>query len=195
MVKKILISDISKININGGQITSRVEAKTDDEKTGTIKILLPKAIANGKINRDDLGTLDVKTELDPKKITKCGDIVIKLSTPYDACIITKDDEGLLVPSFCAIINDIPEELSREYLIAYLNSTSCFMQIKTLITGSTMAILSVGQIKKIQIPLPDKTTQEEIAKSYIQGVEKIKLLEKITKLEKEYIDSKFLEMEA
>ena len=194
MVNKVLISDINDINIIGGQITSRVEAKSDDEKLGTIQVLVPKAIANGKINHDDLGTLNYKTQLDPKKITKCGDIVIKLSTPYDSCIITEEDEGLLVPSFCAIINNVPQDILKEYMIAYLNSTSCYMQIKTLITGSAIAILSTGQIKKIQLPIPAKNVQEEIAKCYIEGIEKIKLLEKISKLEKEYINSKFLEME-
>lgn len=194
MVKNILISDLSGMNIIGGQITSRIEAKDISEKYDTMKVLVPKAISNGKINSEELGTLDVKIDVDSKRITKEGDIVIKLSTPYDACIITKDDEGLLVPSFCAIINNVPENIIKEYLLAYLNSKSCLMQIKKLVTGSTIAILSSGLIKKITIPVPDLQVQKEIAKTYIESLEKIKLLEKITKLEKEYLDSRFLEME-
>ena len=194
MAKKVLISDLIGMNIIGGQIISRVEAKENNEKYDTMKVLVPKAISNGRVNHNELGMIDVKLYVDPKRITQAGDIVMKLATPYDACLINKNDEGLLVPSFCAIINNVPKNISKEYLVAYLNSKACFMQIKSLVTGSTIAILSSGQIKKISIPLPDIETQNDIANTYIDSVEKIKLLEKITKLEKEYLDSRFLEME-
>lgn len=194
MVKKVLIGDLMGVNITGGQITSRIEAKDIAEKKDTMKVLVPKAISNGKINKEELGSIDVKLDVDLKRVTKEGDIVIKLSTPYDACIVTKEDEGLLVPSFCAIINNVPEDLSKEYLLAFLNSKLCLMQIKNLVSGSTIAILSSGQIKKLEIPVPSFKEQKDIADRYLQYVSKIKLLEKIVKLENEYIDSKFFEME-
>ena len=194
MVKKVLIADLAGMNIIGGQISSRVEAKDVSEKYDTMKVLIPKAISNGKVSMEELGTLDVKIGVDPKRITKAGDIVMKLSTPYDACLITKDEEGLLVPSFCAIINNVHEYISKEYLLAYINSKACQLQIKNLVTGSTIAILSSGQIKKLSIPVPEIEIQREIADKYIEGVEKVKLLEKIVRLEKEYLDSRFLEME-
>lgn len=194
MVNKVLISNLNEMNIIGGQIMSRVEAKDISEKYDTMKVLVPKAISNGMVNLDELGTLDVKLDVDSKRITKEGDIVMKLSTPYDACLITKESEGLLVPSFCAIINNVPENIEKEYLVAFLNSKLCLMQIKNLVTGSSIAILSSGQIKKLSIPVPKLSVQKEIAKAYVEGIEKIKLLERITKLEKEYIDSRFLEME-
>lgn len=194
MVNKVIISNLNEMNIIGGQIMSRVEAKDISEKYDTMKVLVPKAISNGMVNLDELGTLEVKLDVDSKRITKEGDIVMKLSTPYDACLITKEFEGLLVPSFCAIINNVPENIEKEYLVAFLNSKLCLMQIKNLVTGSSIAILSSGQIKKLSVPVPELSVQKEIAKAYIEGIEKIKLLERITKLEKEYIDSRFLEME-
>lgn len=195
MLNKISIGNIEGINIIGGQIISRVEAKDVSEKYDTVKVLIPKAICNGHPNKEELTTIDVKIDVDAKRVTKAGDIVMKLSTPYDACIITKEDEGLLVPSFCAIINNVPEQMIlKEYLLAYLNSKSCFMQIKNIVIGSTIAILSAGQIKKISIPVPDLLTQREIADRYMQEMEKIRLLDKIVKLEKEYLDARFIEME-
>ena len=32
-----------------------------------------------------------------------NDIIIKLSTPYEACVIDDDNVGLVIPSFCAIL--------------------------------------------------------------------------------------------
>ena len=194
MLKKVLLKDIENLNIIGGQITSRIEAKLDSNKIGEIKVLTPKAIQNGNVNHKDLGLLNISQEADSKKVTKLGDIVIKLSTPYDACIIKEEDEGLLIPSFCAIINNIPEYISKDYLLAFLNSKVYQNQIKNLLIGQNLPILSIGQIKKVELPLPSIDIQEDIGKSYKGTLDKIKLLEKIISLESEYLESRFYELE-
>lgn len=194
MLKKVLIKDIENLNIIGGQITSRIEAKLDSNKIGEIKVLTPKAIQNGSCNHKDLGLLNISQEADSKKVTKLGDIVIKLSTPYDACIIKEEDEGLLVPSFCAIINNIPDYISKDYLLAFLNSKVYQNQIKNLLIGQNLPILSIGQIKKVELPLPSIDVQEDIGNTYKGTLDKIKLLEKIISLESEYLESRFYELE-
>lgn len=194
MLKKVLLKDIENLNIIGGQITSRIEAKLDSNKIGEIKVLTPKAIQNGSCNHKDLGLLNISQEADSKKVTKLGDIVIKLSTPYDACIIKEEDEGLLVPSFCAIINNIPDYISKDYLLAFLNSKVYQNQIKNLLIGQNLPILSIGQIKKVELPLPSIDVQEDIGNTYKGTLDKIKLLEKIISLESEYLESRFYELE-
>lgn len=194
MLKKVLLKDIENLNIIGGQITSRIEAKLDSNKIGEIKVLTPKAIQNGSVNHKDLGLLNISQEADSKKVTKLGDIVIKLSTPYDACIIKEEDEGLLVPSFCAIINNIPDYISKDYLLAFLNSKVYQNQIKNLLIGQNLPILSIGQIKKVELPLPSIDIQEDIGNTYKGTLDKIKLLERIISLESEYLESRFYELE-
>ena len=194
MLKKVLLKDIENLNIIGGQITSRIEAKLDSNKIGEIKVLTPKAIQNGSCNHKDLGLLNISQEADSKKVTKLGDIVIKLSTPYDACIIKEEDERLLVPSFCAIINNIPDYISKDYLLAFLNSKVYQNQIKNLLIGQNLPILSIGQIKKVELPLPSIDVQEDIGNTYKGTLDKIKLLEKIISLESEYLESRFYELE-
>ena len=194
MLKKVLLKDIENLNIIGGQITSRIEAKLDSNKIGEIKVLTPKAIQNGCVNHKDLGLLNISQEADSKKVTKLGDIVIKLSTPYDACIIKEEDEGLLVPSFCAIINNVPDYISKDYLLAFLNSKVYQNQIKNLLIGQNLPILSIGQIKKVELPLPSIDVQEDIGNTYKGTLDKIKLLERIISLESEYLESRFYELE-
>lgn len=193
MVKKELIEKITGVNVVGGQIISRVEAKNND-KVDTVKVLVPRAIVNGMVEHNNLTTLDVKTKLDEKKLTKVGDIVLKLSTPYDACIITANDEGLLVPSFCAIINNIPNYIDKNYLLAFLNSRLCTEQIKNLTANSTIAILSVGGIKKISVIIPEMNYQKEIGNNYLKTCEKIKTINQIIALEQEKLDTIFINME-
>lgn len=193
MVKKELIENVTGVSVVGGQIISRVEAKNDD-KIDTVNVLVPRAIVNGMVEHKNLAILDIKTKLDEKKLTKVGDIVLKLSTPYDACVITTNDEGLLVPSFCAIINNLPNYLDKNYLLAFLNSRLCTDQIKSLTANSTIAILSVGGIKKICVSIPDMTLQKEIGNNYLKTCEKIKTINQIIALEQEKLDTIFINME-
>ena len=192
MVKEILLGEINGIEVIGGQITSRVEAKNEVEKLEEIKVLIPKSINKGIVEHSNLGSLNIKSELDSKKLTHEGDIVMKLSTPYDTCLITKEDETLLVPSFCAIIRVNDVNINKNYLVAFLNSNYCLMQIKTLVSGS-MAMLSTGTMKKINIILPDIEKQNQMALDYHKVIEKEKILKKIIELEYEKIDSEIYEM--
>ena len=77
MVNKVLFNDLFNVNIIGGQITSRIEAKDISEKYETMKVLIPKAISNGSVKHEELGTIDVKLGVDSKRITKAGDISIR----------------------------------------------------------------------------------------------------------------------
>ena len=192
MVKVVTLEEIKGITVIGGQITSRIEDKSENGND-TIKVLIPKAINRGSVDHKNLGSLLIKSEPDERKVTKKGDIVLKLSTPYDACIITDDDEGLLVPSFCAILRVDDLNVDKEYLVAYLNSDHCSNQIKDMVSGATIAILSTGTLKRIQILLPSLKQQKEIATNYMKALEKEKLLNKIIELEYERLNSEIYEL--
>lgn len=191
MVKQ-LFGEIKSIDLIGGQITSRVEDKTG-ESGKSVDVLIPKAIIHGSVDHNNLGKLIIKSEIEDKKMTKEGDIVIKLSTPYDSCIITKNDEGLLVPSFCAIIRCLDNSINKGYLVAYLNSEACISQIRNLVVGSTIAILSTGTLKKIEIFIPDKDKQLVISNDYLNALRKEQLLNKIIELEYEKVNSEIYEI--
>lgn len=193
MVKELFLNDIENIEIIGGQITSRVEAKTESEALGEIKVLIPKAINKGIVEKDSLGSLTYRTIIDEKKITKKGDIVIKLTTPYDSCLITEEDEGLLVPSFGLIIRTDDKFLSKKYLVAFLNSNYCINQLKNMVLGTVMPVLSTGSIKKIKIMVPSIEVQNEIGDTFTKVIEKEKLFKKIIDLEYEKLDSLIYEI--
>ena len=53
-----------------------------------------------------------------KKFTKEGDVVVKLSTPYNATYVTKENEGLAVPSFCAIIRVKKDEMDANICLLF-----------------------------------------------------------------------------
>ena len=173
------------IKLIGGQIMSRITTKFEDsEKYGEIKVVIPKSIcADGTVNIDDLAEETLKVAPDEKRITKVDDIVLKLSTPYDAAIIDEDSAGCIVPSFCAIIQ-YPDTIDKYYLLAYLNSETCKEQLKQQVAGATITVLSVGKVSNVQIPLIDIEEQKKIGRAYYETQQKLKLLNEIIKLESE-----------
>ena len=206
MKKKL--SEIAEII--SGQITSRLESVSESYKpkiTCDAFVLVPRAISNACVDKNalmkitceketkkDLDATDLTSYVDESKITKANTLVLKLSTPYDACIITKDDENLIVSSFCASLTLTDKDVDLLYVLAFLNSKLYQDQIKDFTAGSAIPLISVGAIENVQIPLPSKEEQEKIGKDFINTMKKIKLINKVVALESEKMNSIFYGME-
>lgn len=175
-------------DIYSGQILSRITANKQKGEYSelTRKVVVPKSIYEGKLHLDEMPEEEIKVEPDEKRITRIGDIVIKLSTPYDSAMVTEAEEGCIVPSFCAIIRNI-RGIEPGYLEAFLNSSYCKEQLKKEVMGSVMAILSVGKIKSLEIPIPEIAEQVRIATEYRKQIEKIDILKQIVNLEQKRLD--------
>ncbi len=144
------IGDYVQMLLFGGQIMQRVLAKEDDDYE-EYKVLIPKIMEEGIINTDEAPVEKVKKNIDKKFLTQEGDLVIKLSSPYDCCYITKEYENMIVPSFCAIVRNYEGLFDKFYLLAYFNSRRFKHYIDIETSGLTMRLLSPGIIKRISIP--------------------------------------------
>lgn len=194
MSKRVTLKELN-LEIIGGQIMSRVVAKTEngEEVALSRNVIIPKAIlSSGTIDTSVLPTENLKTDVDNKRITKVGDIVIKLSPPFDAAVIDEASANCVVPSFCAIIKPT-EEVTTDYLLAFLNSSLCKDQLKQQVAGSVMTVLSVGKIASVVMPLPEKSKQEEIGQSYRKTQYKLNIINQIVELETKRNDVIFKEM--
>ena len=179
--KTMRIKDVGKLI--GGQVISRVEAKTEKETIGTAKILVPKAIKNGIISHKDLSEINIKSDLDQNKLTKAGDIVIKLSQPYDAAYITENDEGILITSFCLLMREIKENINPIYLVSVINSEIYKEQAIEATSGATVPMLTKGKIEDIDLKIPDLNEQEKIVTMSDNIKQKEELFNEIIRLEK------------
>lgn len=174
------------IEIVGGQIVQRViadvergEAVLDPQR----KTIVAKTVSEGLIDEEGVVINDYKTTFDDKKLTHEGDIVVKLSAPYNAVIIDKEHEGMLVSSFCSIIRNV-NEIDKRYLVAFLNSDVAQTQLKNSVVGTVMSILSNGKLGELEIPVPSLEKQEEIGSYFEKTVKNRILLAKIIKLEEQ-----------
>ena len=81
-----------------------------------------------------------------------------------ASLVTEDIEGSLADQNLAILQcrDTSKVLPR-YLVAILNSEWFFHNQLSSITGSSTVIsISLSQLRKLKIPVPDQDTQKKIA---------------------------------
>ena len=97
-----------EIRVVGGMKVARKVRVTADKDAGeqvveSVKVLVPKAIVSGVIVKEDLGDAELGKQIDEEKYTHEGDVVIKLSTPYDAAYVDGENAGIAIPSFCAAI--------------------------------------------------------------------------------------------
>jgi len=190
MKNQIKLSEVKGLAFIGGQITSRIEAneKKNEVVVGKVQVIPPKAIKGGKILHDELYELEYKSEFDEKKLTKAGDIVVKLSSPYDAAYITEADEGLLITSFCIIIRNTSKTLLSEYLAAFLNSGVYLDQVMDMVSGATVPMLTMGKIKDVVINNMEVEEQKQVAEYFHNISLKEEVMAQIIALEKEKLNS-------
>lgn len=187
------ISDVSE-KINSGQIISRVEAKEEvgEEVLEERKVLIPRAIAGGRVTHSDLGTVKLKKVVDEDRITRQGDIVLKLSTPYDAAYIEKDDEGLVVPSFCSVIRGVDSsKVDARFITAYINTDYVREVLKSKVAGTTMPMIKLSDVKDLEIPNVPLAKQKTLGKAYALSCQKQDLLREMLYNEQTLINAVIL----
>lgn len=178
--------------INGGQIMSRVSYKDDEEKDpGALKarVLVPSAISGGVVHHGNLGTADLKKEVSEKRITKCGDIVIKLSSPYDCGLITEEDENLIIPSFCAIIRRIDQSrVYDKYLLGFMNSHYSMTKLLAGVNTTAMAMVRTASLQALPVLLLPMEEQIVIGDAYWESCKRKRLLEQMVNKQQEISDA-------
>lgn len=189
MKNQVKLGEDKSLAFIGGQITSRIEAdaKKNEIVKGKVQVIPPKAIKGGKIIHDELYDLEYKTEFDEKKLTKAGDIVVKLSSPYDAAYITEEDEGLLITSFCIIVRNTGTTYNSEYLGAFFNSGVYLDQVMDMVSGASVPMLTMGKIKDVVVKKMDRDEQQQVADYYKNITLKEELMTQVIMLEKEKLN--------
>lgn len=181
-----------------GVLTKRVvweEGNGDPSLLKSEKILVPKAINDGLIDHSLLQEVKLYKEVKDKFYTKKGDVIMKLSTPYDSCVIEKEeDEGLIVPSFSLIIRKINPKYNPYFVMAFLSSKCAWAQIKNSREGRVLSIINNVSVAELDVPDFNDEEIKEISNRYKRFLNLKRLSAEIISLEKERNDSLFLKNE-
>ena len=191
------LKDIAE-DIITGVLTRRVvyDGEENNPSLPDGKILVPKAINDGLIDHSLLQSVKLDREVKDKFYTKMGDVIMKLSTPYDSCSIDREeDEGLIVPSFSVIIRGISVEYNPYFIMAFLSSKYAWNQIERLRSGRVLTILSNESVAELEIAEFSEPEIKRISERYKNYLEFKRISSEIMKLEKERNDVLFFSKEA
>ena len=166
-------------SVTAGQIMTRVTADKDagNQVVENVKVLVPKAIVSGVIVKEDLGKAELGKQIDEEKYTHEGDVVIKLSTPYDAAYV---NAGIAIPSFCAAIRITDnDKMDAMYLTAFLNSSYVRDELTAKVVGSARPMIKITDIRALEVPELNMKDMQDIGKAFVlSGLKKATLQEMI-----------------
>ena len=176
-----------------GVLTRRIVYDGDaDSSLQEGKILVPKSVTDGLIDHTLLQTSRLGKLVKEKFYTRKGDVIMKLSTPYDSCVIEKkEDEGLIVPSFSVIIRGIRTPYDPYFIMAFLSSKRAWSQIERSRSGRALSIISNESVSELELPSFSETEMEVISTRFRRYLEFRRLSAEIIGLEKERNDILFL----
>lgn len=131
----MILEDVATIRT--GVVTTRKKASENDPITYRYNLLnLKCASSAGYLDLQYIEELPTIESLKSEYFTQMDDIIVRLSTPYTAIMITKEEWcGYLVPSHFAIIRVDKNIASPEYILWILKRESTRQKILQNISGS------------------------------------------------------------
>lgn len=172
------------VKISSGLIVSR--ERTSSSNRRIYNVLNYRGIdGEGNIILSALDRIDLNNKIDEKFITKENDVIMKMTYPFKALLIKKQEENLLITSnFCKII--CLNKILPEYLVACLNSDKISKKLKVESKNQTINQISIKDLAGIEIELYDIEKQKKIAITYMNYLKRIQLTRMILEKEQKII---------
>lgn len=185
MTKKSL-GEIAELT--AGVIIQRILANSDFGEE--IYVLVPKAIHDGMLDEEALSierrSYNLSEQQYDKFLIEDGEIAMKFSSPYDACKVARKNhtKSLLVPSFCCKIKVTDPNIDADYLVAFLNSSTCKKELDEKCHTRTINLIRKSDLETIMVPLLPKDEQIKISERYMNILKLKKAVSTLMELEDE-----------
>jgi len=150
MTKNICTKKIGECaSVRTGLVLSRKEALQDGYPYNALS--LKNTTEDGEVNLTEIENYFAMEPLKKNYFTQNNDVLLRLSSPYTAVIISKKEENLLIPSHFAIIR-VNKSVDPTYMYWWLTKNR--KQFHKIASGGTiMGTISSGYIQEMDIELP------------------------------------------
>ncbi|MCZ3367266.1 MULTISPECIES: hypothetical protein [Methanobacterium] len=161
-MEEINLSDAAEIS--SGLTLARFKAKkiSNAEEIKNYYHITLKSVEDNKIDLNLLEPLKANRGIEEHYLLKKGDIVIKLSPPYNAAMVDFNCENIVVPPNFAIIRS-KGDFDPEYLAFVLNGSFVRLQLNRLVEGGALSIIKKSSLNQIRIRTRDMQEQVKYAK--------------------------------
>ena len=172
--------------VRSGLVLGRKQSKEQSEYCYPL-LNLRSIQPDGKVDISLCETFHATEYLNREYLTHEGDVVIRLTAPYTAVIITAELEGYVIPSSFIVVRVKQNILLPEYLVWLLNSQLSKKQIYDGAVTNVLGGIKPRFFAEIDIdPLPIEQ-QREIAKLSALAQRETQLLRDLAAEKEKYYD--------
>jgi restriction endonuclease S subunit len=172
--------------VRSGLVLGRKQAK--DQTEYRYPLLNLRCIQpDGSVDTSLCETFHANEYLNPEYLTHEGDVVIRLTAPYTAVLITRTLEGFVIPSSFIVVRTKTDILLPEYLVWLLNSKLSKRQIYDGAATNMLGGIKPRFFAEVDIdPLPTEQ-QRAIAQLSALAQQEAKLLRELVAEKEKYYD--------
>lgn len=150
-------------DIKSGLLLSRKLAKSfADSKQMYKQVTLKSINADGTIDMSLIEDYPASDIVSPSYLTREGDVLVRLTEPYTAVLITKEYENLVFSSHFIVIRTNDKKLDSGYLAWLLNDDSTKIQLKKNESGTALALIKRSNYENLKIEQIPLSKQKQIA---------------------------------
>ena len=142
---------------------------------------------NGYIDTALCEMFDSVEYLNPEYLTHNGDVVIRLTVPYTAVLITDELEGYVIPSSFVVVRTDRSIVLPEYLLWLLNSQQVKQRIYESAVSNMLGAVKPRYFAEIDIDLLPIGQQQTIAKLSALAQRETRLLRDLVQEKEKYYD--------
>lgn len=165
-------------NIRTGLILSR--KLSEEEFNYTYNAINLTSVYDGFINKQTLDIFKTKEKLKEDYLTKKDDIIVRLTKPYTAILITKEDENIVISSNFIKITCDKEKVLPKYLYWLLNTEKTKHKIFQNSTSNILDAITTNTYSNLTIKLAPLNKQRIIGNLYLLSIKENKLLNQLQK---------------
>lgn len=172
-------------NVRTGLVLSRKQFEpTNNTKVKYKQLNLKSILESGNIDISQLDIFIANENLKWEYLTHEGDIIVRLSHPYTAVLITKENEGLIIPSHFVTIRTNRNRLLPEYLCWLLNTQHIKNDISQNNSG-TLGTIKPTYFAELTIHEISISSQQKVANVNFMAKIEVQLLEKLIEQKRLY----------
>lgn len=142
---------------------------------------------SGYIDTELCEIFDSVEGLNPEYLTHKGDVVVRLTIPYTAVLITDDLEGYVIPSSFVVIRPDRSMLLPEYLIWLLNSQKTKKQMYEGAVSNMLGAVKPRYFAEYEVDEISTARQKILADLNQLAKREVQLLEKLAAEKAKYYD--------
>lgn len=143
---------------------------------------------NGYIDTALCEMFDSVEYLNPEYLTHNGDVVIRLTVPYTAVLITDELEGYVIPSSFVVVRTDRSIVLPEYLLWLLNSQQVKQRIYESAVSNMLGAVKPRYFAEYELEELPITRQRMIAELNRLAKQEVQLLEKLAAEKTKYYNN-------